>query len=110
MLDRRPLNLIRRMLSVVMCASTPDKVELLEPPSGSKPGDRIECDGYDCSAPDAQVKKELSDQILPQMTTNDKGEATYSGTVWRVANGKGVIKSKSLVNVPIKWELCCRRF
>ena len=94
--------MISGVFSVVMCASTADKVELLEPPSGSKPGDRIECDDYNCSAPDAQVKKELSDQILPQMSTNDKGEATYSGKLWRVANGKGVIKSKSLVNVPIK--------
>ena len=85
-----------------MCASTPDKVELLQPPSDAVPGDRVECEGYDCSSPDAQIKKELSDQILPDMLTNDKGEATYKGTVWKVANGKGVIKSKSLVSVPIK--------
>ena len=85
-----------------MCASTPDKVELLEPSSGCKPGDRIECEGYDCSTPDAQVKKELSDQILPGMSTNEQGEATFKGTVWRVAHGKGVVKSKSLVNVPVK--------
>ena len=85
-----------------MCASTADHVELLEPSSNCRPGDRIECDGYDCSSPDAQVKKELSDQILPLMKTNDQGEATFNGTVWRVSQGKGVIKSKSLVNVPIK--------
>jgi aminoacyl tRNA synthase complex-interacting multifunctional protein 1 len=85
-----------------MCASTPEKVELLEPPSGCKPGDRVECDGFDCSSPDAQIKKELSDQILSTMTTNNNGEATCNGALWRVANGKGVIKSKSLVNVPIK--------
>lgn len=87
---------------VVMCASTPEKVELLEAPSDSKPGDRVECDGYDCSAPDAQIKKELSDQILPELSTNDKGEATFKGVLWRVGSSKGVIKSKSLTNVPIK--------
>ena len=85
-----------------MCASTPDKVELMQPSNDCKPGDRIECDGFDCSSPDAQVKKELCDQILPDMKTNDQGEATYKGTAWRVANGKGLIKSKSLVGVPIK--------
>jgi aminoacyl tRNA synthase complex-interacting multifunctional protein 1 len=85
-----------------MCASTPEHVELLEPPSDSKPGDRIECEGYDCTSPDAQIKKELSDQILPDMSTNDKGEATFKGVLWKVANGKGTIKSKSLINVPIK--------
>ncbi|CAF1093357.1 unnamed protein product [Adineta steineri] len=87
---------------MVMCASTADKVEFLEPPSDSKPGDRIECEGYDCKSPDAQIKKELSDQILPDMSTNDKGEATFKGILWTVGNGKNVIKSKSLANVPIK--------
>ena len=87
---------------VVMCASTPDKVELLQPSADAKPGDRIECEGYDCSAPDAQIKKELSDQILPLLSTNEKGEATFKGVPWKVANGKGVIKSTSLTNVPIK--------
>lgn len=87
---------------VVMCASTPDKVEILEPPSDSKLGDRIECEGYDCSSPDAQIKKELSDQILPDMKTNDKGEATFKGVLWRVASNKGLVKSKTLVDVPIK--------
>ena len=85
-----------------MCASTPDKVEFLEPPSDSKPGDRVECEGYDCTSPDAQIKKELSDQILPDLNTNDKGEATFKGILWKVGSGKGVIKAKSLVNVPIK--------
>lgn len=85
-----------------MCASTPEKVELLQPAANCKPGDRIECDGFNCSSPDAQVKKELSDQILPMMKTNDQGEATFNGTVWRVAQGKGLIKSSTLINVPIK--------
>ena len=87
---------------VVMCASTPDKVELLQAPADAKPGDRVECDGYDCSSPDSQIKKELSDQILPGLSTNDKGEATFKGALWRVGNSKGVVKSTSLTNVPIK--------
>ena len=85
-----------------MCASTSDKVELLEPSSNCKPGDRIECEGYDCSSPDAQIKKELSDQILCNMSTNEHGEATFKGVLWKVVNDKGFIKSKSLINVPIK--------
>lgn len=95
---------------VVMCASTPDKVELLQPPADAKPGDRVECEGYDCSSPDAQIKKELSDQILPAMSTNDKGEATFNGVLWKVSNGKGLIKSTSLTNVPIKWLHPCLLF
>ena len=30
---------------MVMCASTPDKVEILAPPPGSKPGDRVTVEG-----------------------------------------------------------------
>ncbi|CAF1234655.1 unnamed protein product [Rotaria sordida] len=88
--------------AMLMCASTPEKIELLEPLSDCKPGDRIECDGYNCSSPHAQITKELSDQILPYMSTNENGEATFKGTLWRVANDKDVIKCKTLVNVPIK--------
>ncbi|CAF3748155.1 unnamed protein product, partial [Rotaria sordida] len=28
-------------------------------------------------------------------------EATFKGVLWKVANGKGAVKSKTLVNVPI---------
>ena len=32
--------------AMVMCASTPEKVEILDPPPGSVPGDRVICEGY----------------------------------------------------------------
>ncbi len=32
--------------AMVMCASTPDKVEILDPPAGSVPGDRVICSDY----------------------------------------------------------------
>lgn len=32
--------------AMVMCASTPDKVEILDPPSGAEPGDRINFQGF----------------------------------------------------------------
>eukprot|EP00058_Branchiostoma_floridae_P026013 XP_002611503.1 hypothetical protein BRAFLDRAFT_117196 [Branchiostoma floridae] len=32
--------------AMVMCASSPEKVELLDPPAGSQPGDRITFEGY----------------------------------------------------------------
>ena len=31
--------------AMVMCASTPDKVEILAPPPGCKPGDRVTVEG-----------------------------------------------------------------
>lgn len=33
--------------AMVMCASTPEKVELIVPPEGSIPGDRITFEGYE---------------------------------------------------------------
>ncbi len=32
--------------AMVMCASSPDKVELLDPPVGVVPGDRVVVEGY----------------------------------------------------------------
>lgn len=32
--------------AMVMCASSPEKVEILDPPLGSVPGDRVSFDGY----------------------------------------------------------------
>lgn len=32
--------------AMVMCASSPEKVEILAPPSGSAPGDRITFNGF----------------------------------------------------------------
>ena len=32
--------------AMVMCASTPNKIEILDPPPGSVPGDRIVFEGY----------------------------------------------------------------
>ena len=32
--------------AMVMCASTPEKVEILDPPTGSVPGDRVIVEGY----------------------------------------------------------------
>ena len=45
------LTIIYRMRGVlseamVMCASTPEKVEILDPPTGSVPGDRVIVEGY----------------------------------------------------------------
>lgn len=33
--------------AMVMCASTPEKVEILIPPEGAVPGDRLFCLGYE---------------------------------------------------------------
>ena len=32
---------------MIMCASTPEKVEILEPPSGVEIGNRVYCEGFE---------------------------------------------------------------
>ena len=88
--------------AMVMCASTPEKVEILVPPEGAQPGDRIVVEGFP-GEPDGQLnpKKKIWEQVAPDLKTNEKCEATYKGVVLAVP-GKGVVKAPSLANVQIK--------
>ncbi|XP_027850254.1 aminoacyl tRNA synthase complex-interacting multifunctional protein 1 [Aphis gossypii] len=91
---------IRSVLSeaMVMCASSPEKVEILEPPPGSVPGDYINVDGYTRS-PDKVLK--VFEEIALDLKTDENLQATYKGIPWVVAD-KGIVVAKSLKNVKIK--------
>ncbi|CAL1295016.1 unnamed protein product [Larinioides sclopetarius] len=88
--------------AMVMCASTPEKVEVLTPPPGSAPGDRVICDQFP-GVPDALLnpKKKIFEQVAPDLKTDDDCNATYKSAPLKVAD-KGVIKSTTLTNVQIK--------
>merc|ERR1719347_1295342 len=64
--------------AMVMCASTPDKVEILAPPPGSKPGDVVEVAGF-TRAPDAQLnpKKKIFEAVAPDLKVDPSLQATY---------------------------------
>lgn len=64
--------------AMVMCASTPEKVEILSPPSGSVPGDLVEFEGYP-RVPDAQLnpKKKIFETCAPDLKTNSDLVAVY---------------------------------
>merc|ERR1712183_823594 len=87
--------------AMVMCASTPEKVEIMAPPPGSKPGDVVEVSGY-TRAPDAQLnpKKKIFEAVAPDLMVDSSKQATYKGVLWTV-NGAPVT-SQTLVNVNIK--------
>merc|ERR1711962_146380 len=87
--------------AMVMCASTPEKVEILAPPAGAKPGDVVEVKGY-TRAPDAQLnpKKKIFEAVAPDLKVNSSLQATYKGELWTV-NGSPVT-SQSLAGVNIK--------
>ncbi|OWK06864.1 AIMP1, partial [Cervus elaphus hippelaphus] len=77
-----PLEQMRGVVSqaMVMCASSPEKVEILAPPNGSVPGDRITFDAFP-GEPDKELnpKKKIWEQIQPDLYTNDVCVATYKG-------------------------------
>jgi len=87
--------------AMVMCASTPEKVEILTPPPGSKPGDLVQVEGYNRN-PDIQLnpKKKIFETCAPDLKVNSSKEATYKGVIWTV-NGEAVL-SPSLAEVQIK--------
>lgn len=88
--------------AMVMCASTPEKVEILSPPSSAVPGDLVHCEGYERN-PEAQLnpKKKVFETCAPDLTTNGSLQACYKGTPWNVP-GKGFVVSQTLQNVNVK--------
>ncbi|XP_068178432.1 aminoacyl tRNA synthase complex-interacting multifunctional protein 1a isoform X2 [Antennarius striatus] len=88
--------------AMVMCASSPDKIEILDPPSGAVPGDKITFQGFP-GEPDKELnpKKKVWEQIQPDLRTDDRCVATYKGAAFEVA-GKGVCKAQTMTNSHIK--------
>uniref|UniRef100_UPI0037E84D0D aminoacyl tRNA synthase complex-interacting multifunctional protein 1a n=1 Tax=Semicossyphus pulcher TaxID=241346 RepID=UPI0037E84D0D len=88
--------------AMVMCASSPDKVEILDPPSGAVPGERITFQGFP-GEPDKELnpKKKVWEQVQPDLRTDDQCVATYKGAAFEVA-GKGVCKAQTMSNSGIK--------
>ncbi|XP_042222668.1 aminoacyl tRNA synthase complex-interacting multifunctional protein 1-like [Homarus americanus] len=88
--------------AMIMCASTPDKVEILAPPAGSQPGDLIEFEGYTRN-PDAVLnpKKKIFETCAPDLKTDANKVAMYKGIPFTVP-GKGIVLSQTMSNVQIK--------
>ncbi|ALC40633.1 CG8235 [Drosophila busckii] len=88
--------------AMVMCASTPEKVEVLSPPAGAVPGDLVHCEGY-VRQPDAQLnpKKKIFETCAPDLLTNAELVACYKGAALHVP-GKGNVVAQTLKNVNVK--------
>nr|XP_057902043.1 aminoacyl tRNA synthase complex-interacting multifunctional protein 1-like isoform X3 [Doryrhamphus excisus] len=88
--------------AMVMCASSPDKVEILDPPSGAIPGDKVTFQGFP-GEPDKELnpKKKVWEQIQPELRTDGECVATYKGAAFEVT-GKGVCRAQTMSNSGIK--------
>ncbi|XP_052897173.1 aminoacyl tRNA synthase complex-interacting multifunctional protein 1 isoform X1 [Anopheles moucheti] len=88
--------------AMVMCASSPDGVEILAPPEGSVPGDLVHVEGYP-RVPDVVMnpKKKIFETVAPDLKTNGELVACYKEGSF-VVPGKGTVKAQTLKNVQVK--------
>lgn len=88
--------------AMVMCASSPENVEILAPPEGSVPGDLVHVEGYP-RVPDAVMnpKKKIFETVAPDLHTNGDLLACYKDKTF-VVPGKGPVKAQTLKNVHVK--------
>jgi len=88
--------------AMVMCASTPEKVEVLTPPENSVPGDLVEFPGYP-RVPDSVLnpKKKIFETCAPDLKTNADKVAVYKDAAMTVP-GKGSVVAATLAQVQVK--------
>ncbi|CAG5928603.1 unnamed protein product [Menidia menidia] len=86
----------------ILCASSRDKLEILDPPGGAAPGDRMTFQGFP-GEPDKELnpKKKLWEQVQPDLRTDARCVATYKGAAFEVV-GKGVCKAATMSQSEIK--------
>jgi aminoacyl tRNA synthase complex-interacting multifunctional protein 1 len=88
---------------MIMCASSPEKVEIIVPPEGVAIGDRVAVEGYP-GGPDEQLnpKKKTWEQIQPELRINAAGLATYKGALWKIEGKDGVFRAPTMVDSAIR--------
>lgn len=88
--------------AMVLCASSPEKVELMIAPPGAQIGDRLTCEGF-TGEPVEQCtpKNKVFDMVAVDLKTDDNLVGCYKGTPLEI-KGKGPIKSKTLKGVMVK--------
>ncbi|KAL3086112.1 hypothetical protein niasHS_009682 [Heterodera schachtii] len=89
--------------AMVMCASTPEKVEVLEVSPDSVPGDLVVCEPF-VRRPPQQLnpKKKIWETVAPDLSVSETGECIYKGQILRVERSNSSLSASTLRNVPVK--------
>ncbi|CAH2350267.1 tRNA-aminoacylation cofactor Arc1p [[Candida] railenensis] len=93
--------------AMVLCASNADTVEFVNPPPGSKAGDKIFFETFD-GVPEKQLnpKKKVWEALQPLFSTNENFEVTFTEEgkePKRLVNAKGELcKNSTLVKADVK--------
>nr|XP_057928522.1 aminoacyl tRNA synthase complex-interacting multifunctional protein 1-like isoform X1 [Doryrhamphus excisus] len=86
--------------AVLVCVRSPDKVEILSPPNGAVPGDRVTSHGFP-GEPDKELDSvKVWDQVHADLRTDSQCVATYKGVPLQVA-GKGACRAETLSDCEI---------
>ncbi|KAH3903394.1 probable GU4 nucleic-binding protein 1 [Saccharomycodes ludwigii] len=96
--------------AMVLCGSDEDKIEFVEPPAGSKPGDKVFFEGYGAEEPLKQLnpKKKIWEAYQPNFSTNDNLEVIFKdetdgGKIKKLTNAKGEsFKVASIVHANVR--------
>jgi len=91
--------------AMILCASQdePKSVEPLLAPAGSEVGDRVFVEGYNNypQVPEQiNPKKKIWEKLAADLKTSGDGVAEWQSN--SLQTSRGIIKSKSLINVPVK--------
>ncbi|XP_077357318.1 aminoacyl tRNA synthase complex-interacting multifunctional protein 1-like isoform X1 [Festucalex cinctus] len=86
---------------LLRCFQSDGAVELLAPPAGSNPGDRVTFLNYP-GEPERELKatQRVWDRVQPSLRVDAQGVANYKGCGFQV-KGKGVCRAPSLTNCTI---------
>lgn len=89
---------------MILCASTLEKVEILNVPIDCKIGDRVSVEGL-FGKPDEILnpKEKVLENVLPKLQVNENGIASYDNMKLKLENSADIIfKSETLVNCQVK--------
>lgn len=105
----KPVNMRSiKSTAMVLCGSTDEKVEFVEPPAGSKAGDKVFFEGFGDFEPLKQLnpKKKIWEQLQPSFTTNENKEVIFKKgdePVLKLTNKNGdVFKVATLVDAQVR--------
>ncbi|KAJ3585269.1 hypothetical protein NHX12_013990 [Muraenolepis orangiensis] len=88
----------RTVARLLCCSASNDHIEMLAPPPGSTPGDRVTFNNYP-GEPDRELvsKDRVWETLQPDLQTDGRGVANYKGA-WFEVKGKGLCRTPTLTN------------
>ncbi|CAB4428840.1 unnamed protein product [Rhizophagus irregularis] len=99
---------IKSYAMVLAATSAEGKVELVDPPPGSKPGDRAYFEGYEEGTPEPVLnpKKKIWETLQPGLITTNRKEASWVNnedkSVHLLRTEKGICTVPTVINATIK--------